>query len=289
MNPIIVIHHNADFDGLFCREIAKKYFDEHYPGLATYVGWNYGDPVPEVPRTTKLYMLDISVDGLMDHPGLVWIDHHKTAMEKFSKEIEGYRIDGVAACRLAWQYFFGVYDDGLPSKEHYLQRLVPEPYAVTLAGEYDIWDKHDPNADILQFGLRSRELTETDWDDMLQESYSSKTLEEALAAGAMLQKYQQRMDSGLMSRSFMQRFEGLNFLCLTVARCNSLTFMSKDVPETGHDALMGFYYDGQKWNVSMYHARHRTDLDLSAIAVKYGGGGHRGACGFNVPRLPFIV
>ena len=51
---------------------------------------------------------------------------------------------------------------------------------------------------------------------------------------------------------------------------------------------MGFNYDGKGWNFSLYHAKHRTDLDLSAIAVKYGGGGHRGACGFRSKNLPFI-
>jgi hypothetical protein len=90
----------------------------------------------------------------------------------------------------------------------------------------------------------------------------------------------------MMERSFIVEFEGLKFLALTTARCNSLTFAAKDVPETGHDALMGFYFTGQKWSVSLYHAKHNTGIDLSLIAVKYGGGGHRGACGFQLQTLP---
>lgn len=36
-------------------------------------------------------------------------------------------------------------------------------------------------------------------------------------------------------------------------------------------------------DVSLYHSPHENkDYDLSKIAVKYGGGGHRGACGFRV-------
>lgn len=49
-----------------------------------------------------------------------------------------------------------------------------------------------------------------------------------------------------------------------------------------------FYWNGATWTVSLYHAAHRKDLDLSAIAVKYGGGGHRGACGFRAAKLPFL-
>jgi uncharacterized protein len=293
MKKTIFIYHNADFDGIFCREIAKRFL----PKDTEFIGWNYGDPAPEVPADANLYMLDISVDGLMDHPNLTWIDHHKSAMEKYGKLV-GYQIDGVAACRLAWQWFLAwerthhieaTHPGELPSKEDFIERRVTEPLAVRLAGEYDIWDKRDPRTDVFQFGLRSRELTEEDWDRLLRVSLLEITIVESfLRDGELLQRYQQENDTSIVKhRSFMVEFEGLKFLALNTARCNSLTFASRDVPETGHDALMGFYWNG-KWNVSLYHALHRKDLDLSLIAVKYGGGGHRGACGFNTESLPFL-
>ena len=52
--------------------------------------------------------------------------------------------------------------------------------------------------------------------------------------------------------------------------------------------MLMFYTNGLKWVVSLYHARHRTDLDLSVIAKNNGGGGHRGACGFSCYELPFM-
>lgn len=89
---------------------------------------------------------------------------------------------------------------------------------------------------------------------------------------------------GLFCREIARKF-----LTLTTARCNSLTFSSKDVPETGHDALMGIYYDGKQWSVSLYHAKHNMGIDLSIIASKHGGGGHRGACGFRTAQPPFMA
>lgn len=74
-----------------------------------------------------------------------------------------------------------------------------------------------------------------------------------------------------------------------LARCNSNTFAARDIPETGHDALLAFYWTGKHFSVSMYHAAHRKELDLSQIAVRFGGGGHRGACGFRSKSLPFIT
>lgn len=86
----------------------------------------------------------------------------------------------------------------------------------------------------------------------------------------------------MQSRMFEVQFEGLKFLAIVHGRFNSNTFESVDLPHKGHDALMGMSFTGDKWTFSLYHAKHRTDLDLSEIAVKYGGGGHRGACGFQL-------
>jgi uncharacterized protein len=104
----VVIYHSADFDGIFCREIARKFL----PPDTIFIGWNYGDPVEEIKNgindEDRLYILDLSIDELMGHPNLIWIDHHKSAIEKYPATIPGYRIDGVAACRLVWQWFRAV-------------------------------------------------------------------------------------------------------------------------------------------------------------------------------------
>lgn len=171
MKDILVIHHSADFDGIFCREIARRFFGEG----AEYLGWDYGQPkIPYSPDRTIYILdlspecLDLSVEGAAVAKNLVWIDHHKSAIEKFFPGIPGYRIDGVAACRLAWQWFFSGRDaDMMPVLAEYKERSVNEPYAVQLAGEYDIWDKRNPDADVFQLGLRSKDLTAADWNELL--------------------------------------------------------------------------------------------------------------------------
>lgn len=302
----IVIHHSADYDGIFCREIARKFLPD-----AELVGWDFGDPpVKPTADFDQVFILDLPCDkplGLETHrlwPGvsnLVWIDHHKSAIESHPAEIPGYRIDGVAACRLAWQWFKHYVRDSTladkanpfwsrPDRRCFVDRVVSEPLAVRLAGEYDIWDKRDPRAELFQYGLRScGEILPEAWERILEIGPNGDdSVANILAAGASAQRYAQHVDASTMHRSFILDFEGLTFLALNTARCNSLSFAAKDVPETGHDALMGFYWNGVKWTVSLYHARHRTELDLSTIAVKFGGGGHRGACGFQADKLPFI-
>lgn len=297
----VVIYHRSDFDGIFCREIARKFLGNNSD--VTFLGWDYGDPTPGkdiIDGTEQLYMLDISISDLMDHPRLIWIDHHRIAMDRWdnpeSRPIGGYRIDGVAACRLAWQWFSrgwkteeGLTQFPLPEKQHFFERVVREPLAVRLAGEYDIWDKRDPSAELFQDGLRSQDLSHDDWSALFEwpEEYSGKLVNRLLSKGRGIQFYRRTQAADAIARcGYTVEWEGLKFLACNwgAGRFNSLSFTAGIKPE--HDALLGYRFDGKRFSISLYHAPGKEQHDLSAIAKKYGGGGHRGACGFIVEMLP---
>lgn len=305
-----VVHHSADYDGIFSREIARKFLPD-----AELIGWDFGQAPLPFPAEGAVYVIDLPVDqpfGVKFHDGrigsggplplerVIWIDHHKSAIDSHPKGLDGYRIDGVAACRLAWQWFnakqtsrIGDLYVGtitpLPNREMFVRREVSEPLAVQWAGEYDVWDHRDDDADVaFQFGLDSQE--ELRWPMLLDLGLMARQHAHAIVFDGRkaMQCYKTRDAEIMRSRSFMAEFEGLNFLCLNTARCNSNTFAERDKPETGHDALLAFYWTGKLFSVSLYHAAHRRELDLSLIAVKHGGGGHRGACGFRTVQLSFI-
>lgn len=291
-----VIYHNADFDGIFCREIARRFLPD-----AELIGWNFGDPLIEFP-SGQVYILDLSaeciqassvVDGWEGR--LIWIDHHKSSIESWAKDIPGYRIDGVAACRLTWQWFTHeiankVMSDAnyLPDKLEFVSRNVTEPWAVRLAGEFDIWDKRDPDAELFQQGLRSEELTPHTWKSMFESEGMSGPVIRLLEQGKGLQYAKAKENESIIkSAGFDLDFEGLHFLACNAARYDSFLFTAGVKP--GHDALLGFAWRAGKWTVSLYHAPGKESHDLSLIAVKHGGGGHRGACGFTCKTLPFTL
>lgn len=289
MHPPLVIYHRADFDGIFCREIARKFMPH-----ATLVGWDYNEPTPEVLPNQPLYILDLSVPDLMGHSQLVWIDHHKSAMERYPDDIRGYRMDGVAACRLAWQWFSGFvnyFGNDIPLKEDFLDRRVKEPLPVQLAGEYDIWDKRNPDAELFQHGLRSEDITPEMWATLLEwpEEHSGRLLVRLLNQGRSLQYARTTENASVIKAAgFTIQWEGLTLLACNHARFNSHLFTAGLTPE--HDACLGFCFDGKgKWKVSLYHAPGKEHIDLSQIAVKHGGGGHKGACGFMLATLPFLT
>lgn len=285
-----VIYHRSDFDGIFCREIAKHFLGN----TAEYIGLEYGDPLPEVSIEDNLFILDFSVPEFMSHPKLTWIDHHKTAIDKFGRR-PGFQMDGVAACRLAWQYFTFMAaqmasDDTSqwpkdPTKEDFVERKVNEPLAIRLAGEYDIWDKRDPRAELFQHGLRSEDV---DFSILLGADpfVSDYYVDCLLSQGKALQYAKANENKSIItSIGFTLQWEGLTFLCCNAAQYNSLLFTAGIKPE--HDALLGFKYTGKDWSFSLYHAPGKEHHDLSQIAIKHGGGGHKGACGFRLKQLPF--
>jgi oligoribonuclease NrnB/cAMP/cGMP phosphodiesterase (DHH superfamily) len=292
-----VVYHSADFDGLFCREIARKFLPD-----AELIGWDFSDAPIKFPNDGQVYVLDLSPDvfdreaSLIENARHIWIDHHKSSIEKWSPQIPGYRIDGVSACRLAWQWFTGfsnTFGNDKPQKADYFNRRVTEPLAVRLAGEYDIWDKRDPRAELLQHGLRSRELDSSWWSHLLEipspeNQQGENTIASLLDAGSVIQYAKTKENESIIKHmGFTIQFEGLTFLACNHARYNSFLFTAGLKPE--HDACFGFKYSKGQWEVSLYHAPGKEHHDLSQIAVKYGGGGHRGACGFRILKLPFAV
>lgn len=308
MKNIAIIYHDADFDGKLSNEVCRYWLNRLHPeaNIHSY-GWDYGRKVPRTEMMfsdnawglyDSIYIVDLSVDELMSRPELrdkiVWIDHHKSAIEKWdtyfhgSEQFTGYRIDGVAACRLCWQWFYTMDlkgDAPLACKEAFTYRTVSEPELIRLAGEYDVWDHRDPDAKALQFGLRA-----------LDDAGLSTAAEVAFANGhdavILLQSY---IVNGRAIKSYCDRnndeysaaysqtinWEGLTFCALNIGqRGNSDLLRGGIKPE--HDALFAWRWTGNVVLVSLYHAPGKEHHDLSKIAVKYGGGGHRGACGFRL-------
>lgn len=285
-------------DGLCSGAIARKFLGDN----AVYQGWDYGQDIPDLTAYTTVYLIDISFPRAMmvaHQPKLVWIDHHKSAIEENQDlVITGLRVDGVAACRLAWQWFSTptrpVY---IAQKSEYVDRRVEEPYAVQLLGEYDIWNHTNADTVPFQYGINS--LKTVDWDrlfcaDRVKESANGNGVygaskdafyvQSIIDKGRAIETYVTQTNAEIsVKRGFDVRFEGLLFRALNIARSNSLTFAAAIRPE--HDGCLSYSWDGKRWKISLYSVAGKS-YDMSLIASKFGGGGHYGAAGFALAVLP---
>lgn len=212
--------------------------------------------------------------------GALVLDHHKGARELvqafgergvFADEATEPGVSGASlACREVWAVLAaGKTAEARPAVERFAHR----------AGVRDTWQRDDPEWDeacaqaaaLLFFGFAS--LAEKPWLD-----------EEQMVVGRRLVA-QRRAEAAATAR------DGLFRLSPTVAVYNDRDGSASDVAQAAFDLdddlqlVAGFRYrvtsDGQLLLVFSLRSRH-DGLDVSAVAKRAGGGGHRSAAGFGV-------
>jgi oligoribonuclease NrnB/cAMP/cGMP phosphodiesterase (DHH superfamily) len=89
--------------------------------------------------------------------------------------------------------------------------------------------------------------------------------------------------------AFDVELDGLKCIALNTGHYSSRSYKSVWNPET-YDAMLAFAWKGElgQWRCSLY-VDDKEGIDVSKTAVKFGGGGHAGAAGFQVDELPFTL
>ena len=90
---IVCVYHSIDLDGWMSAAIVKHWFnqqevpnkkDEHINTI-DFIGYNYGQPIPDLSEYDKVIMCDISFPpeemDKIELKKLVWIDHHISAIK----------------------------------------------------------------------------------------------------------------------------------------------------------------------------------------------------------------
>jgi len=286
MNKTIIFYH-VDLDGHASGAILQRHLERNNPEM---ISIDYNDPFPweKINKDTNVWMADFSLDPwedmvrLRQQAGrLTWIDHHKTSIDSYKqhlksrgKLIRGIRVDGEAACSLCWKFTHEGTDP---------------PKSIYLAAVYDVWIWQGVEGAIeFQHGSR---IFETDpgteegrlfWDEIFNSP--RKKTEEVIQMGKALIPYRERSNRKFMkSSAFETEIDGLKVIAVN-RKGNSQQFNSVWNPEK-HTAMLTFAWQKGSWFVSLY--TDRKDIDVSVIAKRYGGGGHRCAAGFQIKELPF--
>ncbi len=279
MDTTVVYH--RDLDGFCSAAIAKMAGIE-----GQYMSVDYGDKESKcIPVGDRVYMLDFCLqpfermEALNRAYELHWIDHHKSALTDAARrgfEASGsqFTATGLAACELAWM--------------HFCPRM-PMPEWVRLVGRYDVWDHAGGLTIPFHYGLSSLELDpatsegRTWWGRIRHDPLVAETI---LADGKVIQAYVEcQYAEQAKTVSFTLLFEGLTFIAFNHAAKGSLIADSVFDPDV-HDAILSFVWARDHWRIGLY--TDKPDVDMSVIAAKYNGGGHRGAAGFQCEELPFV-
>lgn len=267
---VMIITHSADYDGHFSGAIAHR----AYSG-ADVVGWDYGQPVPVVPDyITDIYMLDICIPELMNDPRLIWIDHHKSSIDEFDHlGMLGVRTIGVAACELAWNYFNST--------------MTVIPLAVQLASVYDVFNRQSPlweDAQNFQFGLRACGYKTLD-DVTANFDTICEDVVRIVGKGKPIRQWEiESATNYARSMHHVIKYRGHKIAAVNSNVRGSGAFGTFLDEENDFDFSMAYRYDPNvgKVRFGIYHINGKEDIDLSVIAQDFGGGGHKGASGFEM-------
>lgn len=262
-------YHKSDLDGRCSGAIIKSYYS-----YCEMIGIDYNDALDLelVTPFETVYVVDFSfnrdeMDKLNKYVDLIWIDHHKSAIEKCDGLIiKGNREIGKAGCELTWEYIHGD---------------IPLPKAVYYLGRYDVWDHSDENTLSFQYGMREYDDTRPDtaimfWEHLFHMDYQG--LFHIIDRGKLIMQYQARQDANYAkAMAYELEFHGYRAVIMNKPMTNSLAFKSVYDPDK-HDIMIAFGVkpDGIKYTLYC----DKPDIDVSIIATTYGGGGHQGVAGF---------
>jgi oligoribonuclease NrnB/cAMP/cGMP phosphodiesterase (DHH superfamily) len=260
----------------------------------SFIEMSYAKPFPmeSIRKDEQIYIVDYSISPdemrqlLKITKNVTWIDHHKTAIEKykdFEYKIRGIRYDGVAGCMLTYCYIYHMTQRGTGDIKPFDPSMTKDaPRFTKLIADWDVWKFEygdDTRHFITAFNAYDFWPSSRLWDGFL--SSDDFTCSEFIKNGITMNAFRDGWARDYMNLGFESEFEGVKCFAVNLGRCNSEYF--KSLPVGKYDVLMPFVFDGNQYTVSLYS----TTIDVSEIAKKHGGGGHKGASGFQCKELPF--
>jgi len=290
MSKKCCVYHSIDLDGWMSAAIVKHFFN----GMedVDFIGYNYGNPIPDLGAYNNVIMCDISFPEnemnllIGDSPKndrFIWCDHHVSAISNPNiKEnwAKGFRSVNLSACELTWKYFF-------PNKEM--------PEIVRLLGRYDCFGHKGTEEElkVLEFQYGSRQCI-TNYEEAYTEllyslqNYPVKSEVVIHESGKSIYKYLCTEARQSYKNRFTVYFGDYAFCCINKERFNPINFGIQYHNDKAddiyfYDGVACFHYQNNKWNFSLYNDNGHVDVSL--IAKGFGGGGHKGAAGFVVEDL----
>jgi oligoribonuclease NrnB/cAMP/cGMP phosphodiesterase (DHH superfamily) len=207
---------------------------------------------------------------------LVVLDHHVSARDRYA-ECGG--LD-TSHARRGHRIHFDLDHSGAVLAWSHFHRGEPPPL-LRYVEDQDLWNWKLPDSEAVNAAIGSHPRDFATWERLARLSAA-----ELAAEGApILRANRQEVERALQARAPVaigsRRAEGVN------ARFQRAQIGHALAERAAFGLALGVVYriTGDRVDVSLYSI---GDLDVAAIAARYGGGGHRNAAGFNVSLQRWI-
>lgn len=261
-----VIYHKNCSDGFGAAYSAWKLLGNK----AEYIPCSHGDLVPDV-KGKKVAILDFSFKNeiikkmIEDADSLIVIDHHKSAMidlHDIGNTIFDMHKSGAI---MSWEFFH-------PGKE--------PPKFIEYIQDRDLWKWELPYSkefsaafDMIPWEFREFEKFEDD-----------SVFDDAVKRGSYILAYSKTVIKKICDKAVLKKFDHNGKIC-DVLIVNSSHWMSEIGASLAKDCdfAMIYYFSHDTLSYSVSLRAFHENIDVSDIAKKFGGGGHKKAAGFGLP------
>ena len=295
--PTICIYHAGCTDGFAAAWAVRYALGE---STVEYVAAGYGSSPPDV-TGRDVIIVDFSYKAPVLHEmaakanTLIILDHHKTAAEDMAALPP--LLDGTyaPAVMLDWQRqrnapaslhaLFDMNRSGAGLAWDYFQPGLGRPWLIDLIETRDLWRQADPrwpdaraaHAYVNSFPFRFKV-----WDEIMGQAERGGADRQAILAGgtAILRQHDKDVAEVVSVAKRRMTIGGhdvpvANAPYMMSSDCGNLMAQGEPFAATYLDTATGRVFSLRSTGAG---------LDVSAIAKNYGGGGHRNAAGFLVPR-----
>ena len=258
----LVIYHANCTDGFGAAYAAWKLLGDR----AEYFAAKHGEPPPDV-AGKNVVVLDFSYDNsttkrlMKEAKSFLIIDHHKSAVVELH-DVSCTRFDmNHSGAMLAWKFFH-------PGKE--------PPRMIKFIEDRDLWKWDIPYSKEFSAAFDMVPYDFDEFDKYLDDS----AVDNAQERGAYILAYSKTVISKIAKQAVPRKMGGKEILVV-----NSSHWMSEIGAALSPkcDFAVIWFYDHDTRQVKVSLRAHHEDADVSEIAKRYGGGGHRKAAGFNLP------
>ena len=286
----MLIFHHDDLDGRAAAAIALKANLKARTPIA--VDYDVPFPIDQIEEDEVVMLLDYTpgnpelfADIIKKASEVIWIDHHGANIKKYpslDKELRGIRVQSEpSGALLTWQFCY-------PE--------TPAPLAVKLVSDHDTWLHKMRGSEAFFWGLSyltDNAPTDSIWQNLLHEqgdigsALGEQTdidlIDRIIAKGEIIMRFRKSLTFEHLSRfGYETEFEGHKTIaCCTSEKGSGFFWAVIDK----YDLVLSYCHNGEKFLCGLYSTN--KNVDCAKIAQIYGGGGHRGASGFSVEKLPF--
>ena len=263
----VVIYHADCTDGFGAAYSAWKQLGNR----AEYYPCKHGTPPPDVVGKNVVildfsYGNQITKNMIKDANNLLVIDHHKSAMVELH-DISNTHFDMTkSGAMLAWEWFH-------PGKE--------PPKFIKYIQDRDLWKWELPYSkefaaafDMIPFEFEEFEKFEDD-----------SVFDDAVKRGSYILAYSKTVVKKVCEKASTRKMNGKDVLVVNASHWMS-EIGARLAPDCDFAMIWYWDHDDQVTKVSL-RAFHDSQ-DVSEIAKHYGGGGHKKAAGFTLPKEKHI-